>query len=133
MSWNRWTEWVLRGLVAAALACVVGCKQQLFLEPLVLFQRPVGERQGRAQLFHLLEIALRRRRAFPPERARHLRQPVERARQAAGDRADPPDGDAEEERRMWCTLGSEALARIWENDADAAYDNWKELHGVQDR
>ena len=32
---------------------------------------------------------------------------------------------AEEERRMWHMLGSEALTRVWDNDADAVYDNWK--------
>ena len=24
----------------------------------------------------------------------------------------------------------ESLARVWENDRDAAYDNWRELYGV---
>jgi hypothetical protein len=33
MSGNRWAVRVLRGLVAAALVGLVGCKQQLFLEP----------------------------------------------------------------------------------------------------
>jgi outer membrane protein TolC len=33
MSRNRWIEWVLRGSVALALAGLVGCKQQLFLDP----------------------------------------------------------------------------------------------------
>ncbi|MBX9579268.1 MAG: TolC family protein, partial [Gemmataceae bacterium] len=33
MSGNRWALRVLRGLVAAALVGLVGCKQQLFLEP----------------------------------------------------------------------------------------------------
>ena len=33
MSWNRWTERVLRGILAAALVGLVGCKQQLFIEP----------------------------------------------------------------------------------------------------
>ncbi|MDB5306831.1 MAG: Outer rane efflux protein [Gemmataceae bacterium] len=33
MSWNRWTAWVLRGLVAIGLAGLVGCKQQIFMEP----------------------------------------------------------------------------------------------------
>ena len=30
---NRWTTWVLRGLVVVGLTGVVGCKQQLFMEP----------------------------------------------------------------------------------------------------
>lgn len=38
-------------------------------------------------------------------------------------------GDGEE-RRAWSALSSDALAHVWENDADAAYDNWRELYGV---
>ena len=33
MIWNRCTVWVLRGLVAVGLTGLVGCKQQLFLDP----------------------------------------------------------------------------------------------------
>jgi predicted transcriptional regulator len=39
---------------------------------------------------------------------------------------------AEEERQAWSKLGLRALERVWENDADAVYDNWKELYGVSD-
>ena len=35
------------------------------------------------------------------------------------------------ERQNWSVLSAEALNRVWDNDADAVYDNWKELYGVQ--
>jgi hypothetical protein len=41
--------------------------------------------------------------------------------------------DAEDERRVWSALGSEAMTRVWDNDADAVYDDWKQLYGVPDR
>jgi hypothetical protein len=34
------------------------------------------------------------------------------------------------ERRDWSALSNDAFARVWDNDADAAYDNWQELYGV---
>jgi hypothetical protein len=42
-----------------------------------------------------------------------------------------PDG-VEDERHVWRQLGLRALERVWENDADAAYDNWRKLYGVPD-
>ena len=30
-----------------------------------------------------------------------------------------------EERAEWASLGASSLARIWDNDKDAAYDSWK--------
>jgi len=44
---------------------------------------------------------------------------------------DPEDSGVD--RRGWAQLGLPALEQVWENDADAAYDNWKELYGVPDR
>jgi predicted transcriptional regulator len=40
------------------------------------------------------------------------------------------EADAEEARRTWQTMGMKALERVWDNDADAVYDNWRELYGV---
>ena len=42
-------------------------------------------------------------------------------------------GDDEEERRIWQALTMKSLARVWDNEADAVYDNWRELYGVSDR
>jgi hypothetical protein len=43
------------------------------------------------------------------------------------------EGSAEEERRVWQTLNMKSLERVWDNDADAVYDNWRELYGVPER
>lgn len=40
------------------------------------------------------------------------------------------EGDEGVERQAWSALSDAALARIWNNDADASYDNWRELYGV---
>ena len=32
------------------------------------------------------------------------------------------DADATDERRDWLTLSDHALGKVWDNDADAAYD-----------
>jgi hypothetical protein len=37
------------------------------------------------------------------------------------------------ERRGWSFLSDAALQRVWDNEADAAYDNWRELYGVPAR
>ena len=34
------------------------------------------------------------------------------------------------ERQDWALLSQEALARVWDNEADAVYDNWRDLYGV---
>lgn len=34
------------------------------------------------------------------------------------------------ERADWSTMSEPVLKRIWDNAADAAYDNWEELYGV---
>ena len=38
--------------------------------------------------------------------------------------------DQRAEREGWSFLSEKALARVWDNDEDAAYDNWRELYGV---
>lgn len=37
------------------------------------------------------------------------------------------------ERQGWSFLSEPALQRIWDNEEDAAYDNWRELYGVPTR
>lgn len=37
------------------------------------------------------------------------------------------------ERAGWSALSDPALSRIWDNDEDAAYDNWRELYAVPER
>lgn len=34
------------------------------------------------------------------------------------------------ERQGWSFLSEAALQRVWDNDEDAAYDNWRELYDV---
>ena len=36
----------------------------------------------------------------------------------------------EEERRDWQNASEQAFARLWDNEHDAIYDNWRELYGV---
>lgn len=43
------------------------------------------------------------------------------------------DADATAERGDWMTLSEQALGKVWDNDADAAYDNWRELYGLPAR
>lgn len=38
--------------------------------------------------------------------------------------------DDQADRRAWSALSGDALASVWENDADAVYDDWRELYGV---
>ncbi len=38
--------------------------------------------------------------------------------------------DARAERRAWAFLSEATLRRVWDNDEDAAYDNWRELYGA---
>lgn len=37
------------------------------------------------------------------------------------------------ERRRWSFLSEPALQRVWDNEEDAAYDNWRELYDVPAR
>lgn len=41
--------------------------------------------------------------------------------------------DEQTERTGWSVLSEESLQRIWDNDQDAAYDNWKTLYDVPAR
>ena len=41
--------------------------------------------------------------------------------------------DEDKERKAWSALSLQAFARIWDNDADTLYDNWKELYGISER
>lgn len=34
------------------------------------------------------------------------------------------------ERQGWSLLSQASLQRVWDNEADAAYDHWRELYGV---
>lgn len=36
----------------------------------------------------------------------------------------------EKERYEWHMASEEAFARVWDNEQDAIYDNWRELYGV---
>lgn len=38
--------------------------------------------------------------------------------------------DEQTERRGWSFLSEDSLARVWNNEEDAIYDNWRELYGV---
>ena len=42
------------------------------------------------------------------------------------------NGATEEEasRKQWSALSLKAFDRVWNNDEDAIYDNWKELYGI---
>ncbi len=37
------------------------------------------------------------------------------------------------ERRGWSFLSEAALQRVWDNEEDAVYDNWRELYEVSAR
>lgn len=41
--------------------------------------------------------------------------------------------DEHTERQRWSFLSEAALQSIWDNDEDAAYDNWRELYDVPAR
>jgi hypothetical protein len=41
--------------------------------------------------------------------------------------------DEPSERQGWASLSERALQRVWNNDEDAIYDNWRELYGVPTR
>ncbi len=37
------------------------------------------------------------------------------------------------ERQGWSDMSADALTRVWDNDQDAVYDNWRELYGIPAR
>jgi hypothetical protein len=41
--------------------------------------------------------------------------------------------DERAERQGWSFLSEVSLQRIWDNEKDAIYDNWRELYGVSAR
>ena len=41
--------------------------------------------------------------------------------------------DERAERRGWSFLSEGALQRVWDNEEDAPYDNWRELYDVPAR
>lgn len=41
--------------------------------------------------------------------------------------------DVQEERRGWSLLSETSLRQVWDNDQDAAYDEWRALYGVPPR
>lgn len=41
--------------------------------------------------------------------------------------------DERAERQGWSFLSESSLQRIWDNEEDASYDNWRELCGVPTR
>jgi hypothetical protein len=43
------------------------------------------------------------------------------------------EGDEKEERHIWYKLGMKSLERVWNNDADAVYDNWRDTYNVPKR
>jgi hypothetical protein len=41
--------------------------------------------------------------------------------------------DESTERQGWSLNSAAVLARVWNNEDDAAYDNWRELYGIPAR
>jgi len=39
----------------------------------------------------------------------------------------------EKERCEWQNASGQAFARVWNNEYDAIYDNWKDLYGVSNQ
>lgn len=37
------------------------------------------------------------------------------------------------DREAWSAMSLDAFGRVWDNEANAAYDNWKELYGIPER
>lgn len=60
--------------------------------------------------------------------SRHISESrvVEKALDAFFSLADVFDQDTD--RQVWYRLSEPALLRVWENDPDSAYDNWRELY-----
>ena len=40
--------------------------------------------------------------------------------------------DPDLDRQAWYRLSEPSLLRVWDNDPDAAYDNWRELYDVSE-
>ncbi|MCW5853686.1 MAG: hypothetical protein KIT87_26705 [Anaerolineae bacterium] len=41
--------------------------------------------------------------------------------------------NSQAEGQGWSILSEASLARIWDNELDAAYDNWQDLYGIPTR
>lgn len=41
--------------------------------------------------------------------------------------------DEQGERRGWSFLSESSLRRVWDNEQDAIYDNWRKLYGIPAR
>jgi len=41
--------------------------------------------------------------------------------------------DEQSGRQSWSFLSEDSLQRVWDNEEDAIYDNWRELYGVPAR
>lgn len=39
----------------------------------------------------------------------------------------------DDENHIWQAFGMKSLERIWDNDADAVYDNWKNIYDTPKR
>lgn len=37
------------------------------------------------------------------------------------------------EERGWSFMSEASLQRVWDNEDDAAYDNWREMYGISTR
>lgn len=38
--------------------------------------------------------------------------------------------DSDLEQKGWSFLSEASLQRVWDNEQDAVYDNWRELYGI---
>ncbi len=43
------------------------------------------------------------------------------------------EGNAEDERHIWQLFSMKSLERVWDNDADAVYDNWRNIYDIPER
>lgn len=81
-------------------------------------------------------IQLSEQRAYQLRRLAEKRgttedQVIEKALDILFSLADLLEEDAQ--REGWSSLSEDSLQRVWDNEADAAYDNWKELYGPSAR
>lgn len=86
-----------------------------------------------------LSTSIKREFVLPRDQVDHLRnlsetrqisesQVVEKTVDVFSRSAEVFDPDLD--RQAWYGLSEPSLLRIWENDLDAAYDNWRELYDV---
>jgi hypothetical protein len=87
-------------------------------------------------------ILVEKRIQLSPERARRLsflahtrgigeNQVVEKALDILFSLTDLLNDGAE--RQAWSMLSEASLQRVWDNEADASYDDWRSLYGVPAR